>query len=182
MAKNGKTVAELVGAAEELENELARLEALSEIALKTRLDSEKNIARATKELGEALAMPERLAARLGALASAMQHMQERQKAALDPLAARSDAILERKRRLDEHVRAYAALGKATEDAIELLRSERERSLVVEDLKKKLATIADDAKTLFEAARADDFPEIARESDTLSKRAAALILRLTQAQE
>ena len=173
MAKNGKQVPELVRAAEELESELARLEALSEIAQRTRLDSEKNIARATKELGEALEMPNRLAERLGALATAMQRVHDRQKTALDPLGARSDAILERKRKLEGHTRAFAMLGKATADAIELLKSEQERSVLVEDLKAKLEAIARDALTLFEAARADEFPEIARESDVLSKRANAL---------
>jgi hypothetical protein len=173
VAKNGKDVPELVRAAEELENELARLEALSEVAQRTRLDSEKNIAKATKELGQAFEMPNRLAARLGDLATAMQHMHARQKAALDPLAARSDAILERKRMLDEHMRAFAMLGKATEDAVDLSKSEQERSVLVEELKTKLLTISEDARKLFEAARDDDFPEVARESDALSKRAAAL---------
>ena len=177
MAKNDKKVPELVRAAEELESELERLEALTEIAQRTRLDSEKNIARATKELGEALQMPNHLAERLGNLATAMQRVQARQKAALDPLAARTDEILERKRRLEEHIRAYAELGKATEEAIELLKTEQERSVLIEDLKAKLAKIGDDARALFEAARDDDFPEIARESDALSKRAAALRKRL-----
>ncbi len=178
MAKE-KDVPELVRAAEELESEVERLEALSEVAQRTRLDSEKNIARATKELGDALEMPNRLAERLGNLAAAMQRVQARQKAALDPLGARTDAILERKRKLDEHMRAFAALGKATEEALELLKSEQERSVLIEDLKAKLRTIADHGRGLFEAARADDFPEVARESDSLSKRAAALRKKLDQ---
>jgi hypothetical protein len=178
VAKNGKKVPELVHAAEELESELERLEALSEVAQRTRLDSEKNIAKATKELGEVLEMPNRLGARLGNLATAMQGVQARQKAALDPLAARTDAILERKLKLEEHMRAFAMLGKATEDAITLLNSEQERSVLIEDLKTKLLAIADDARTLFEAARTDDFPEVARESDALSKRAAALRQKLS----
>jgi DNA-binding transcriptional regulator GbsR (MarR family) len=177
VAKNGKNVSELVRAAEELESELERLEALSEVAQRTRLDSEKNIAKATKELGEVLEMPNRLAERLGSLATAMKHVEARQKAALDPLGARTDAILERKRKLEEHMRAFATLGKAAEEAIALLNSEQERSVLVEDLKKKLDQIADEAKVVFEAARADDFTEVARESDALSKRAAALRRKL-----
>lgn len=177
MAKKGSDVPELVRSAEELESELERLEALSEVALRTRLDSEKNIAKATKELGEALEMPNRLAERLGNLAAAMQRLQARQKAALDPLAARTDAILERKLKHEVHMRAFGMLGKATEDALLLLNSEKERSVLVEDLKAKLATIAEDARVLFEATRADDFPEIARESDALNKRAEALRRKL-----
>jgi hypothetical protein len=177
MAKNGKTIPELVNAAEELESELVRLEALSEVARRTHLDSEKNIARATKELGEVLEMPERLATRLGALAGAIQRMQERQKAALDPLSTRADAILERKQRLAVHMQAFAALGKATEDAIRLSQSEGDRAEMIADLRAKLETIADDARALFEAAREDDFPEVARESDALSKRAASLRQKL-----
>jgi hypothetical protein len=182
MATNGKNVSELVRAAEEVESELARLEALSQVAQRTRLDSDKNISRATKELSEALEMPARLADCLGALALAMQNMQARQKAALDPLAARADLILERKQRLAVHMQAFETLGKATEAATEVLKGEGERSELVEELKTKLVKLADDARALFETARADDFQDVASASDALAKSATALRRRLESEQQ
>ena len=78
MAKPAKPVPEIVRVAEDLESEVARLEAIAWAAKKARLDSEKNIVKAAGELKEAIAMPARLAERLQALSAAMAHMQERQ--------------------------------------------------------------------------------------------------------
>ena len=59
----------------------------------------------------------------------------------------------------------------------LLQSGAKDPLVVGDVRAKLATLGDDAKTLFEAARADDFPDVAREADALAKRVTSLLRRL-----
>jgi hypothetical protein len=173
MGKSEKIVPELIRAAAALEDELANLETLSRAVRKTRLDSEKNILRAAKELNEALKLPERLAEGLGALAQAMQQMQARQQAALEPLAAYATEIQQRRRRLEEHMLAFAALGKAAGEVSSLLQSDRERALIVDQARGDLAKIADDARTLFEAARSDDFPEVAREAEALKQRVAAL---------
>jgi chromosome segregation ATPase len=177
MAKGEKDATELVRAAQTLEDELGTLEALSKAVQKTRLDSEKNIARAAKELGAALELPERLAAGLLALGAELQHMQARQQAALEPLAARANEIRERGIRLDVHVRAFAELGRATAEATETLQADRPAAAMLDELKAGLAKIADDAKVLFEAARADDFPDVAREADALAKRVTHLRRRL-----
>jgi DNA repair exonuclease SbcCD ATPase subunit len=177
MAPKAKDAPELVHAAETLENELASLEALSGTVQRIRLDSEKNIAKAARELAEALELPERLAQGLAALAAAMQHMQARQNAALEPLAARASHIQERKRRLDAHMERFAALGRVAGDASQLLQAGAKDQLVVGDVRAKLASLGDDAKTLFDAARADDFPDVAREADALAKRVTALLRRL-----
>src|SRR5262249_30372261 len=99
MAKGEKDVPELVRAAEALEGELVRLETLSRSVRKIHLDSEKSISRAAKELNEALTLPDRLAAGLRGLAAAMERMQARQQAALEPLAARATDIQQRIQRL-----------------------------------------------------------------------------------
>lgn len=177
MASKAKDVPELVRAAEALETELANLEALSGTVQRIRLDSEKNIARAARELSEALELPERLAQGLAGLAAAMQHMQARQNAALEPLSGRASDIQKRKRRLDEHMERFAALGQTAGDVSKLLESGVKNPLVIGDVRAKLATLGDDAKTLFEAARADDFPDVAREADALSKRVTSLLRRL-----
>jgi hypothetical protein len=48
---------------------------------------------------------------------------------------------------------------------------------MEDARGRLGTIAEGAKALVEGARADDFPEIAREADALRQRVTALRARL-----
>jgi DNA repair exonuclease SbcCD ATPase subunit len=177
MASKAKDASELVLAAEMLENELAALETLSSTVQRIRLDSEKNIERAALELEKALELPERLARGLTALGAAMQRMQARQNAALEPLAGRALEIRDRKRRLDEHMERFAKLGETAGDASKLLQSGSKDPLVVGDVRAKLGTLGDDAKKLFEAARDDDFPDVAREADALAKRVTALLRRL-----
>src|SRR5437762_1247471 len=76
----------LVNAATSLESELEALESISRATRKIPLNSEKNIARAARELQQALTLPERLAAGLQQLAVAMAGVQERQQAVIEPLA------------------------------------------------------------------------------------------------
>src|SRR4051794_9951052 len=106
MAKGNQAVPELVRAAQALEDELVRLEDLSRSVRKIRLHSEKNLGRAAKELNEALALPERLAEGLRGLAGAMERMQQRQLAALEPLATCATEIQQRVQRLETHMAAF----------------------------------------------------------------------------
>ncbi|HSU39631.1 MAG TPA: hypothetical protein VLJ38_08685 [Polyangiaceae bacterium] len=177
MSKPDKRVPEIVRAAEELESELVKLETLSRTARKNRLDSEKGIVRAAKDLSEALALPERLAGGLRGLANAMREMEARQQAALEPLAAYAVEVQTRMKKLEEHMRAFAALGQAAGEATALLQSAGERADLVESAKVQLSGIADGARVLIEAARADDFPDVAREADALKQRVTALRRKL-----
>jgi ABC-type transporter Mla subunit MlaD len=181
MAKSEKDVPELVRAAQALEDDLERFEDSSKAVRKIHLDSEKHLARAQKELADALTLPERLADHLRAVASALAGMQARQQASLDSLAGVAADIERRKRRLEEHMQAFAALGKSASDASELLQSEGERPAVLEGLMAGLAKISEDARALLEKARSDDFPEVAREADSLHQRMAALRRRLESSQ-
>jgi hypothetical protein len=177
MVKADKDAPDIVRAAEALEGELLRLEALSRSACKIRLDSEKSIAKAAKELNEALEMPERLAGGLHGLAAAMERMQARQLGALEPLGAPAADIQQRIQRLGEHMQAFATLGKAAAETAMLLQSDDEPDVMVEKARGELAKIADGARVLLEAARSEDFPDVAREADSLKQRVSALRGRL-----
>jgi predicted O-linked N-acetylglucosamine transferase (SPINDLY family) len=178
MAKGEKEVPELVRTAETLERELSRLEALSRSVRKIRLDSEKSIARAAKELSEALLVPDRIAAGLQALAAAMERMSARQQGALEPLATSATELQERMRKLGAHMQAFADLGNAAREATELLRSEpAEKALPSDTVQAQLTKIVEGARALFETARADDFPDVAREADALRQRVSSLRGRL-----
>jgi chromosome segregation ATPase len=175
---NSKEPSALVSAARALESELVNLESIARAARKIPLTSEKNITRAAKELEEALTLPDRMAAGLQALASAMATMQTRQQAALEPLAALAAQIQARHRRLSEHHEAYAALGRAAAEITARIQSaESGPAAVSRDVDAQLSRIVADAKALFDAARADDFPELAREADAVKQRASSLRRRL-----
>jgi DNA repair exonuclease SbcCD ATPase subunit len=178
MSKPQKPLPEIVRAAEALEDELEKLEVLSRTVSKIRLDSEKNISRAARELNEAATMPERLGERLKALAAVMQEMQRRQQAALEPLAVRATEIQQRMQRLGEHMHAFAKLGEAAAQLTALLQSDqRESPSALEQVEAQLARISEGSRALFEQARADDFPEVARQADALKQRISALRGRL-----
>ena len=67
-------VPELVAAAQTIENDQKRLEELARALQKTKLQTEKNINRAARELQEALGQQESLAVSLQALGQAMVRM------------------------------------------------------------------------------------------------------------
>jgi len=175
---NLKEPSALVSAARALEAELSNLESIARAARKIPLTSEKNITRAAKDLEQALTLPDRMAAGLQALASAMAAMQARQQAALEPLAAFATQIQARHRRLSEHREAYAALGRAAAEITARIQSaDGEPGAVSSDVEAQLSRIVADAKALFEAARSDDFPELAREAEAVKQRASSLRRRL-----
>jgi DNA repair exonuclease SbcCD ATPase subunit len=178
MAKAEKNASEIVRAAQTLEDEIVLLETISKSARKIRLNSGKNIARAAAELNETLALPERLAQRLQEVAAALTSMQQRQQAALEPLTAFAVEIQRRTQRLGEHMQSFDALGKAAGEINGQLAASQGDRAVVARAEARLQEISDAARTLFEAARGDDFPEIAREADVLKQRMAALRKRLS----
>jgi hypothetical protein len=169
LARREQDEPELVRAAMALEDELSALEGFAKTLAKTRLDSEKNLARAERELALALAVPERLATGLGKLATELAKMQARQAAALDPITARAAEIEARKLRLDEHLRAFATLGQVTAEITAMLQGETGESRTLDAVRTRLTSAADDAGALFRVARDDDFPDVAREADSLCKR-------------
>ena len=180
MSKPDKKLSELVRAAEGLETELEKLESASQRIRKIRLDSGKNLARATRELNETLRLPEELGAGLLALGTAMQAMQARQQAALEPLSAFAQELQRRMSSFEMLQQAFGELGQSVRAVLDLLEAEGERLGRVEEVKTKLQAIEEDARALVERARADDFPDLVRETDALRQRVSALRKRLQSA--
>jgi hypothetical protein len=177
MAKLARPQSEIARAAEALEEELALLEHISSAARKIRLSSDKNIKRAATELQETLALPERLAQRLADVSAALVHMQERQQAALEPLAAFAVELQGRTQLFAKHMAAFGTLGGAASEVNAALSGGAPDRATLARAEARLQEISEQARALFEAARADDFPEIAREADVLKQRMAALGKRL-----
>ncbi len=183
MAKAKKRRSDLELAAAALEEEMVRAEVMSRAVRRIRLDTDEHITRAADELGQTLALPERLAERLQALSAAMVALQERQQAALEPLATYAGFVQKRKQMLVAHMQAFAELGKAAGAVGTALATvgtgNGANGTSLASVEAQLQTISDNARTLFEAAHKDDFPEIAREADILKQRMAALRKRLAQ---
>ncbi|MBC8133622.1 MAG: hypothetical protein H7X95_11625 [Deltaproteobacteria bacterium] len=177
MARVEKRVSEIERAAEALEDEIVRLEGMSRSARKISLNTDRNLVRAATELNEALAVPERMAQRLQAVARAMTTMQERQQAALERLAAFAVDVQQRTQLFGEHMQNFGALGKAAGEVNAQLAASEGDHLALERADARLQEITEAARAVFEGARAADFPDIAREADVLKQRMAALRKRL-----
>lgn len=179
---------ELVRAAQGIEQELQHLEELARSVRKMRLHTDKSIARAAKELEEALTQQETLAQALGAFGEAITQMQARQQAAVDTLRTRAIEIQERAVRMTEHMQSFANLGARTAEVARVLQDssdqgdgEPERSVEVVaklvEAEKGLVALADEAKALATIAEAEDFSDIAREADAMKQRVQATQNRL-----
>lgn len=189
MSKPADGMSELVQAADALEHDMRRLEELSASVRKIRLHNEKSITRAARELQDALQQQEKLAQGLIQLGQAMARMQQRQEAAIEPLAARALEIQERAKRLDEQMHRFAELGARAGEASRLLQSLSAQTQmemgtspdpgpVLADVDERLDAIISEAKALVETAQADDLSDVAREADALKQRVQSTRARLS----
>jgi hypothetical protein len=188
MAKSGEQTSELIRCAEVVERELRRLEELSRNARNIKLGSEKHLARAARGLQQAMDQQERLAQELRALGQAMLSMQARQEAAMLPLQPRALELQARMARHSEHMQKFGALGTKAKDVLAALVEVSSSDTNTEgahgaalllDATQRIQTLVDEIRAMTEAAKADDFPEIAREAHSLEQRLQAAADRLSE---
>ena len=188
MAKSPDEASELTHCAEVVERELRRLEELSRSARNVKLSSEKNLARAARGLQQALEQQERLANELRALGQAMLGMQARQEGAMLPLQARALELQARMARHSEHMERFGALGEKAKEVVAALveisstgagAPGAQGATLLHDVDQRIRDLVDEIKSMTEAARADEFPEIEREAHALEQRLQAARDRLSQ---
>jgi chromosome segregation ATPase len=194
VSKSSDDTGDLARAAAIIERHVERLEGLSVSVRKIRLHNEKSIARAARELQEALEEQEHLADGLRLLAEAMVHTQQRQQSALESLAARAVEIQQRTTRMSEYKERFATLGTHAREATNLLQSlsgvlennpqesAGEKATATETLsevERRLTAIVDEAKSLAESAQEEDLSEVAKEADALKQRMQAAASRLRE---
>jgi hypothetical protein len=188
MAKSSDLDSELTRCAEVVERELRRLEELSRSARNISLSSEKNLARAARGLQQALEQQERLANELRALGQAMLGMQTRQEAAMLPLQERALELQARMEVHAQHVERFGALGTKAREVLDVLVNistsgadapgARGAALLL-DADERVRNLVDEVRAMTEAAKSDDFPEIAREAHALQQRLQAARERLSE---
>jgi hypothetical protein len=192
MAKTAEHSSDFLRCAEVVEKEVRRLEELSRAACRIKLGTEKGIARAARELQQALEQQERLAVELRRFAEAMVEMQARQQAALDPLGSRAHEIQSRMTRLMEHMQRFGALGTEASETANALREvttpteempgaspgTRQAAALI-GVDERFRTLLDEARSLAESAEQEEFPDIAREADALRQRLQSMRGRLSE---
>jgi hypothetical protein len=189
MAKGGGPVSEFLRAAETVETEMSRLEALSRAARRARLNTEKNIARAARDLQEAMAQQERLARELRVFGEGMAQMQLRQQSAMQVLTEQALELQKRVASFSEHMQRFQALGVKANEVAQALRdltpgatggsNGAGHAVTPLDIDARFRELLEETKSLVESARAEDFPDVASESDALRQRLLAVGSRLTE---
>jgi chromosome segregation ATPase len=182
MPKATNGTSELVDAAVAIE---AGLSALEEIAVgleKQKLDTEKGIQRAARQLHEATEHQEKLAEALRSLAVVMGGLQKRQQGAVDALAKHANAIKFRSERMTEHMQAYAQLGAKAATIAEMLGKMETHPggavTALSEVEGELGKIVDEAKRISDAAESENFTEIAREANALRQKLQSMRARLS----
>jgi hypothetical protein len=185
-------VAELVLAAQVIEEELTRLEGLSRSVQNARLDSDKNIARAGRILQEAAQQQVQLGVSLRNLGESMGRMAQRQQAAIEAIAARAQDVQRQATLLTEHMERFAALGVKAAEATQLLQplasaeeagaAEREggyATATLVDVEARLNALSDEAKALAGSARAAELTDVSKDADSLRQRIDSARTRLSE---
>jgi uncharacterized protein YoxC len=166
-------------AAEGVEEELRRFEALADTVLRTPLDSEKNLERASKALREVAESDERLVAQLQKLVAAVGGIRDRQQEHARGVNARAEELQVRTQAFQGLLQRYAGLGRSASELNAVVQdiaarkqqattSEDNRALAasLEQLLERMGQVADEAQGLASSASEQDFGDIARQADSL----------------
>ncbi|CAM4528090.1 hypothetical protein [Corallococcus exiguus] len=171
---------ELVSAAQSLDAELLRFEALSEQLKEAPLTSEKHLERASKTLKDLADLDDALRMRVGALVQAITGVRNRQQAQADAVNVCAQELQQRTEVFKELLTRYGALGQSAADLngrmqeFAALRQQATRTAeedtrlteVFTALQARMAEVADDAATLTLAAEEAKFTDIGRQADSL----------------
>ena len=171
---------ELVSAAQALDSELLRFEALAAQLQEAPLTSEKHLERASRTLKDLADLDDALRLRVGALVQAITGVRTRQQTQADAVNARAQELQRRTEVFKDLLTRYGALGQSAADLngrmqqFAALRQQATRTPeedvqlteVFTSLQERMAGVADEAATLVGAADAEQFSDIARQADSL----------------
>jgi hypothetical protein len=181
----------LVDAVVRLDEELRRYEKLTAEVGRTKITSEKTLARAAKAIAEAASCHERFQECVGALSQAMNDARERQEASLVSLAEAARRIGERASAFQSLLARFTNLGEVAKSlhgrAAEILTRRADGESPV-DVYAAVATLLEglggplaEASAIAAVARDSDFDQIARDAESLEQQLFAARNRLMLAQ-
>jgi hypothetical protein len=161
-----------------LEEELQRMGAMAREALQVPLDSQRNLARAAEKLGELAAIDERLQPLLKGLMTAVSDLVKEQQAQAEALAGRAEELRRRRDAYEALLARYGGLGKSALELNELVRAFASGAAVaaqggraaegpsLENVQETMGKLVESAAEVAQAARNDDFEDLAAQADAL----------------
>lgn len=180
MSKRDKSPSsELVVAAEALETQLKRFEALAEQLRKTPLNSEKNLERASKLLRDVAEMDQQLNGSVSALVTAVTASRDRQHAQAEAVNAYAQELQNRAETFRALLERYGALGQSAAELNQRMQEfatrrseaqtdEQNAELVstLDALSERMGQVAEEAQAVTRYAEEQDFSDVGRQADSL----------------
>jgi len=180
----------LVAAAQAFEDELDALDALVTQLERASITSEKTLQRSGLLLEEASRAHERLGACLASLVGAINTIQQRQQVALDRVLEETRRVEGRSHELRAIMEQFAALGARARDVngpVNAVVAQKESGAPPEALLESLgsveqliAGVVTDADGVVTVARAGNWPDVARDAQSLRQSMHAALNRLSLA--
>ncbi len=161
-----------------LEEELRRMGGVAKEALRLPLDSERNLERTQEKLAELGTVDDKMQPLVNGLMSAVNELVQEQQAQAAAITERAEEF-QRRSELFQHLMArYAGLGQASQELNNIVKAFANLAKQSDDtsapaeapsldkIQELMALLVENAKELFQAARAEGFEEIARQTDQL----------------
>jgi chromosome segregation ATPase len=167
----------MAAAAEALERELQRYEALARDLARERLDSEKTLRRAAQALTGLRESETRLGESLTQLVDEISQARERQQAQAATVASCAEQVAQRTDALGALLARWSSIGTEAAEVTRLLQrvaaepatnggAAADLTTTFTEVEQRLSRLADDAETLSRAALADSFGDLAKQADGL----------------
>lgn len=188
MATPPRSVGKLTSAADHFEQELARYERLSNELARTSVHSEKSLGRKRRLLQELSECEEELGGRLKGLLVAMNDARDRQQRGLEIAVKAASELRERAEQFSELMDKVTALGErarsASQPAGPLLtaadgQARAEDLTPLEQTSEQLQTVLSEAENIARAATEQNWPEVARDVNSLRQQLSSLNAKVTR---
>lgn len=152
-----------------LDHELRRFEDLAGQAARIKLNTEKNLERATEALSRAAESQDRINAHVQRLVAAVQSAREKQESDAAALMARAQEIAARRLQFAQVLQRMGGLGQMAKEVQDLLK---EGPAKLDEVQERMQRVADDAADIGRAAQEQDMEDLARQADVLRQQVLA----------
>jgi len=154
---------DLSEAALALDHELRRFEDLAGQAAQVKLNTEKNLERATEALSRAAESQDRINAQVQKLVAAVQSARIKQESDAAALMARAEEIANRRAQFAQVLQRMGGLGHMAREVQELLK---EGNFKLDEVQERMQRVADDAADIGRSAVELDMEDLARQAEVL----------------
>jgi len=160
---------ELSEAALALDRELRRFDDLAEQAARLKLNTEKNLERATEALTRAAESQDRINGHVQRLVAAVGVAREKQESDARALMARAEEIAARRKEFAQILDRMAGLGGMAKEVQEALKT---GPGAIGRVQERMQQIADEAGEILRAAQEKEMEDVARQAEVLQKQVLA----------